>query len=308
MAMALVFASVVVAAAPRYILVSGPGLAQPVLLPKWEENGALLSALVDARIAPPKVVRQLTDRPRLRLSLFWGWPERPRPKWPSQANQSGWFYPTWRSQPPVVDLLVNGTRVPRAAPARVLRILARRGVPTRLPAELTRSRGAADPWTKLRRPLHLPRLAPGAECPISGIDRRVNWDRANIFGGSGTGRGPVYPGLGAYGGRLNAPRDTQFGGPWAGQKVFWYVLPSYRGPVLVRGRRLDGPQWLGFNGTLVPDRELQIEPYETVSWQGQPPGSRGVPSAVRARASGCYVVQMDGTTFSRIVTFTVSVP
>lgn len=308
--MALVFASAVVAAAPRYILVSGPGLAQPVLLPKWEENGALLSALVNARVAPPKVVRRLAGRPRLRLSLFWdGSSLRGRPPTrPSQANQSGWFYPSWRSQPPVVDLLVNGVRVPRIAPARVLRILAGRGVPPRLPAELTRSRAAADPWAKLRRPLHLPRLAPGKACPISSIDRRVNWDRANIFGGSGTGRGPVYPGLGAYHGRLNAPRDTQFGGPWAGQKVFWYVLPSYRGPVLIRGRRLDGPQWLGFNGTLVPDRELQIEPHDTVSWQGQPRGSRGVPSAVRARASGCYAVQIDGTTFSRVVAFTVSVP
>jgi hypothetical protein len=128
---ALVFASTVEAAAPRYILVSGPGLARPVLLANWGENGTLLAALVNARRASGETVRRLNKRPRLRLGLFWGWPEKPRPTRPSQANQTGWFYPTWRSQPPIVDLLVNGVRVPRIAPARVLRIFARHGVPTR---------------------------------------------------------------------------------------------------------------------------------------------------------------------------------
>jgi hypothetical protein len=33
----------------------------------------------------------------------------------------------------VIDLLVNGVRAPRIAPARVLRIFARHGVPTRTP-------------------------------------------------------------------------------------------------------------------------------------------------------------------------------
>lgn len=169
--------------------------------------------------------------------------------------------------------------------------------------------GASGPWAKLRRPLHLPRVATGAACPVSRVDPRVDWGRANIFGGSGIGRGPVYPGLGAYPGtRLTATPDRQFGGPWSGGKVFWYVLPSYRGPVLIRGRRLDGPQSLGFNGARVPDPELRIEPSETVLWQGQPRGSRGLASGVRARVSGCYGVQIEGTTFSRVVIFNVVVP
>ena len=163
------------------------------------------------------------------------------------------------------------------------------------------------PWTKLHRQLHLPRLAPGAACPISRIDRRIDWKRINIFGDSGIGRGPVYPGLGSSGGRLTATRDVQYGGPWAGGKLFWYVRPSYRGRVLLRGRRLDRPQWLGFNGRRVPALELRIEPLETVSWDGQPTGSRGIPSGVRVRASGCYGVQIDGTTFSRVVVFRVEV-
>ena len=95
-------------------------------------------------------------------------------------------------------------------------------------------------WSALRRPLHLPVVAPGAPCPVSKVDRRVPWSRIRIFGSAGIGPGPVYPGLGATSGLLNAVKDTQYGGPWQGQKVFWYVAPAYRDRVLIRGRRLTG--------------------------------------------------------------------
>lgn len=166
--------------------------------------------------------------------------------------------------------------------------------------------GASDPWAKLHRPLHLSRLAPGAACPVSRVDQRLDWKRINIFGGSGIGRGPVYPGLGGSAGTAYARPDDQYGGPWASGKVFWYVRPNYRGRVLIRGHRLDGPERLGFNGGRLPARELRIEPWDSVSWEGQPTGSRGVPSSVRVRASGCYGAQIDGTTFSRVVVFTVA--
>jgi hypothetical protein len=104
---------------------------------------------------------------------------------------------------------------------------------------------------------------------------------------------------------MNATKDAQYGSQWQGQKVFWYVAPSYRGRVLIRGRRIDGSGWLGFNGMRVPSDELRIEPYDTVSWSGQPRFSRGIPSAVRALSSGCYAVQVDGKTFSKIVVFQV---
>ncbi len=165
--------------------------------------------------------------------------------------------------------------------------------------------GISDTWTPLRRPLQLPKVPRGAACPVSRVDPRVQWRRINIFGGSGIGRGPVYPGLGAHSGLLFATRDQQYGGPWFGEKVFWYVLPSYRGPVLIRGRRLDGPELVRFNGGKLPAPELRIERGETVSWEGQPPGSRGVPSGVRVMTPGCYAFQIDGTRFSRVVVVTV---
>jgi hypothetical protein len=168
--------------------------------------------------------------------------------------------------------------------------------------------GASDPWAKLHRPLHLPVLTPGAACPVSSIDRRVAWSRVHIFGGSGIGRGPVYPGLGGSRGVLRATLDAQYGGPWAGAKVFWYVKRTYRGRVLIRGRRLGDPQPLRFNGDKLPAaRELRIEPWDTVAWEGQPSGSRGIASTLRMRSPGCYGVQIDGATFSRVVVLPVEV-
>ena len=164
---------------------------------------------------------------------------------------------------------------------------------------------AAHGWRKLHRPLHLPRVAPGDTCPVSAVDPRVDWAAINIFGGSGIGRGPVYPATGPYS-ELTVRPDTQNGGPWLATKLFWYVRPSYRGPVLIRGRQLDGTNVLGFNGGAVPRWEIHIHIGDTVGWAGQPAGSRGVPSNIRALAPGCYGVQIDGTRFSRVVVFRVT--
>jgi hypothetical protein len=132
LATTLVLASSARAAAPNYILVSGRGLVRPVLLSNWNENGALLSSLVNAPRARRSVVRGLARRPRFDLAEFWDWEGRPVPTRPSDANQHGWFYPARRSRPAVFDVMVAGARIPRLAPAKALRILARHGVPTRL--------------------------------------------------------------------------------------------------------------------------------------------------------------------------------
>ncbi len=165
-------------------------------------------------------------------------------------------------------------------------------------------------WRKLHRPLDLPPRAAGEACPVSPVDPRVDWETINIFGGSGIGPGPVYPGLGYSGGHLTTTGVTPDG--WFGTKVFWYVAPRYRGRALVRGRRLDGPGLVHFGRgrhTAGLPRELHITRHEIGSWTGQPPpGSRGVPSFVYVRASGCYGVQIDGTRFSRTVVFTASTP
>ena len=87
------------------------------------------------------------------------------------------------------------------------------------------------------------------------------------------------------------------GTPWLRSKVFWYVKPSYRGRVLIRGRRLDAPGTLRF-GEQRLSRELRIRPGQTVTWDGQPHGGRGFPSAARALAGRLLRGADDGTSFS----------
>jgi hypothetical protein len=163
--------------------------------------------------------------------------------------------------------------------------------------------GAKNPWRQLHRPIDLPQLAPGSACPVSEIDPWVDWDSINIFGGSGIGPGPVYPGLGFSNGHLEATGPPV--GAWFQEKLFWYVSPSYRGRVLIRGRRLDGPDPLRFyEFDRARPTELRIDRGETVGTA--PPGSRGHPSGVGFRASGCYGFQIDGKGLRRVVVFTAA--
>jgi len=119
------------ASAPNYILVSGPGLAQPVILDDWSENGQLLVAIGNGRRAKRAALRGLARRPHFDLAEFWGWSANPRPTDPREASQHGLFYPAHGRKPALFKVMVAGTRVPRIASARALAILATHGVPTR---------------------------------------------------------------------------------------------------------------------------------------------------------------------------------
>jgi hypothetical protein len=145
-----------------------------------------------------------------------------------------------------------------------------------------------DGWSTLQRPLHLPHITPGAACPVSHADRSVHFDRFGIA--RGIGPGPAYPiGL-AHGVLVVVPSSE--GGVWAGQKVLWFVRPRYRGPVLVRGRRLDGPGLVRFGRGVMPAAELRL-----------PAGTGEQPSFTRLRSLGCYAYQIDGVGFSRVIVF-----
>jgi hypothetical protein len=165
------------------------------------------------------------------------------------------------------------------------------------------SAAAPDQWKPLYRPLELPRLAPGKPCPVSGVDGSISFRRFGIA--PGLGSGPAYPvGFRARDSSLALAPPRNFGSRrWGGQKVLWFVHQRYRGPVLIRGLRLDRAYRVRFEQGDVPPGELRIAAGETVSWPGQPRGSRGKPSYTRLRAAGCYAYQIDGTTFSRVVVF-----
>jgi hypothetical protein len=89
--------------------------------------------------------------------------------------------------------------------------------------------------------------------------------------------------------------------------VLWFIAPRYRGPVLIRGRRLDQPGRIRFDRGKVPPTEMRISKNDR---GGYPPGYKHVgqryrPSYTRLRAPGCYAYQIDGTTFSRVIVFQV---
>jgi hypothetical protein len=119
------------AAAPNYILVSGPGLEQPVVLDDWSENGRLLVEIGNGPRAKRPALRSLVRRARYDLAEFWAWSANPRPTDPREATQHGLFYPAHGRKPAIFKVMVDGTRAPRLATRAALAILARHGVPTR---------------------------------------------------------------------------------------------------------------------------------------------------------------------------------
>jgi hypothetical protein len=171
-----------------------------------------------------------------------------------------------------------------------------------LAAAASSAPAGGDEWSRLYRPLHLPALEAGAVCPVSRVDRRVDWAGSGV--GSGVGPGPVYPILGTNASLTVSAREGW--GSWRGTKVLWFVHQRYRGNVLIRGRRLSGWERLRFDDGAAPPDEIRIAAGSSpATWRGQPAGSRGRPSYIRARVGGCYAVQVDGTTFSRTVVFRV---
>lgn len=157
---------------------------------------------------------------------------------------------------------------------------------------------ASDPWAKLRRPLQIPRIAPGSPCPVAPLTRPARGYGFTL------GRGPAYPiGLGRAGTlRFTYPvQRSQLWYPsdWSGNKVLWSVAPRYRGPLLIRGRQLDGPNLVRFDNGSLPPADLRLRADAVASANG----FRNRPSYTRLRAPGCYAWQVDGTTFSRVIVF-----
>lgn len=111
------------------------------------------------------------------------------------------------------------------------------------------------------------------------------------------GPGPAYPTLGSASGHAELvylPTDGPDG--WGGNKVLWTV-PRYYGPVVVRGRQIDGANELRFDRgptwTNRLHRELRlVGPYPELN-----------PAATYLLSPGCYAYQVDGRGFSYLIVF-----
>jgi hypothetical protein len=145
-------------------------------------------------------------------------------------------------------------------------------------------------WAALRRPLDLAALRPGERChpaPAGRASRAV---------GVTLGAGPAYPVLGSPGGVAALADDIQREGRYA-HKTLWAISPRYRGPVLIRGRRLDGRKAKALHFGLLsrPQPELRL-----------PPGAgwRYAPSTTLLPGPGCYAFRVDGHGFRQRIVFT----
>jgi hypothetical protein len=150
----------------------------------------------------------------------------------------------------------------------------------------------------LWRPLKIPSLRPGEACPTS----RIVQHPAGRPIVRGAGDGPVYAGpyapLDAFAIQLPpAPDQLEFAGSaWGGAKVLWHADPTYRGPVLIRGRQLDGLHLVRFERGKVPPAELMFPAAPGSGW-------RHWPSYTRIEAPGCYAWQVDSDTLTELIIF-----
>jgi hypothetical protein len=180
------------------------------------------------------------------------------------------------------------------------------GLPARQPLAAASLRAAlprhpAGTWGRLRRPLHLPRLAGGQECAVS--SGRPARAYSSTFGSaSALGTGPAYPVVDVVEGRVRERPTSVPGTARFVFKALWIISPNYRGPVLVRGDRIDAPGEMTFRfnrPTATAEMRIPAAPRHYASW-------RSAPSNTVVSGHGCFAYQIDGTSFSTVVTVRTS--
>jgi hypothetical protein len=174
------------------------------------------------------------------------------------------------------------------------------------------------------RRVDLPRVATGS-CPFNaGLKLDGVPGEAALGPGSPDERGlerlekgPVYAAFPGTPRILDVFPPASGGSSYEGD-VLWVIRPSYDGPILVRGRQVDGQHKIGFGVGRDPQSGLRIEATSAASTDQAPrnafdhdirtpPGWRVVASALRiqmpAREIRCYGAQIDGNGFSYPIVF-----
>jgi hypothetical protein len=160
-----------------------------------------------------------------------------------------------------------------------------------------------------QRPLTLPAIRAGDRCPVT-QGSRESVPREPYIACAGClwfGRGPVYF---AWSFHVNHLEDAIFSldavpyeNPAYRAKTPWVSKPDYEGPILIRGRRLDGKGELRFHvASPKPEENLKLNaPSRTVSahWSFWP-------SSMYLPGPGCYGVQVDTLRGTDIVIFSAA--
>lgn len=173
------------------------------------------------------------------------------------------------------------------------------GAPSGRPTSQTTSPVGPD-WTSLEeRPVRIRRIPRDARCPVTNQWRKMDGHWESLYGARKVlGSGPMFP-LGPWPyphARLFVTWRKVGDRKLAVAKILWgWEGPP--GPVVIRGRQLDGnhPLFVGF-GVVHHSRILRIT---TSGRDGARPTLTAVPHA------GCYAWQVDGTSFEKTIVFSV---
>lgn len=158
----------------------------------------------------------------------------------------------------------------------------------------------------LDRRLRFRRLAPNQACPRTSGGYKAKGVAVAL------GHGPVYPVLGmsaappAPGGVAGLRSDYHVLG-WYLHKTLWAISPTYSGPVLIRGGRVDRAGLVRFGGDAATPRAMVQT--STPVFRMTADGSREwryYPTETLLRAAGCYAFQVDGADFSYVIVFRAS--
>lgn len=166
-------------------------------------------------------------------------------------------------------------------------------------------RGGAP--TQVWRALALQTIDPGTPCPVS-ESRTITPRAAPVLG-----PGPVYVTPGAYNladrSTMRVPYPAPLTSPAAGTGWTLAKAPilmprTLRQPIVLRGRQLDGPGILGFSGYAGrrPFSAMQFPPTGYTINLGE---YKAHSLYIWANTPGCYGIQIDGRTFSRVAIFRV---
>ena len=165
----------------------------------------------------------------------------------------------------------------------------------------------------LYRPLHLPVVAAGAACPVS--PSKTYPSGGGFFGAfKAMSTGPVaLADASPIPVNFSPQSDNSYAGTgWPGTKAIWRISPSYMGPVLFRGARLDGTGQLRFDHyldavgtTFTGSPDTNAYPDLGYAAEDGIKYVRTPPSGIRMQSPGCYGIQIDGTNFSEVITFKV---
>lgn len=157
----------------------------------------------------------------------------------------------------------------------------------------------------IRKPLDLPKLAPGEACPVSPVNTfPAGAGFSSRFKAIGTG--PLY---------LTGAGVVTLTPGQASQKVIWVVEAGYGGPLLLRGGRIDSAGRLdfihyigaaGYTGGAGDDTPHGTLLYPRSATGETPPRvMQDYPSGIYVDEPGCYAVQVDGEGFSETLVFRV---